>query len=134
MKPVAESGRQHLSDMFPIKNGVKQGDALLPLLFNSAVEYAITRVQVNQEGMKLNGTDQLQVYADVNILGGRVHTIQKNTQTLVATSKEIGLEVDTDKTKYVVVPQDQNARLSHNIKSDNKSSERVEPFQYVGKP
>jgi len=44
MKPVAVSGRQHLFDMFPIKNGLKQGDALLPLLFNSAVEYAITRV------------------------------------------------------------------------------------------
>jgi hypothetical protein len=75
MKPVAESGRQHLSDMFHIKNVVKQGDALSPLLFNSAVEYAITRVQVKREGMKLNGTYQFIVYADdVNIVGGCVHT------------------------------------------------------------
>jgi len=66
-----------LSDMFPIRNGLKQ-DALSPLHFSFALEYTIRRVQVNQNSLKLNGTHQLLVYADdVNILGGSVHTVRK---------------------------------------------------------
>ena len=86
------------SDMFPVRNGLKQRDALLSLLFNFSLEYAIRRVQVNQESWKLNGTHQLLVYADdVNILGGSVHTIKENAEALVIASKETGLEVNADK-------------------------------------
>ena len=85
---------KNLSDMLPIRTVLKEGDALSPLLFNFALEYAIRRVQVNQDGLKLNGTHQLLAYAeDVNILGGSVHTIKVNSEAMVMTSKEIGLEV-----------------------------------------
>jgi hypothetical protein len=95
---------QHLPDIFPIKKSLKQGDALSPLLFNSALEYAISRVQANQEGLKLNGTHQLLLYADdVNILGRSIHSIKKNAEDLVIASKAIGLEVNAEKTKYVVM-------------------------------
>jgi hypothetical protein len=61
---------KHLSEMFPTKNGLKQRDALLPLLFNFAVDHAIRRVQVNKYGFQLNSTHQLLVYADdINVRG-----------------------------------------------------------------
>jgi hypothetical protein len=64
-----------------------------------ALEYTIRRVRVNQDGLKLNGTHQLLVYADdVNILGGSRHTIKKNAEALVVASKE-NRQVNADKTK-----------------------------------
>jgi hypothetical protein len=59
------------------------------------------------------------VYADVNILGGSVHTIKKNTEALVVASKQTELEVNADKTKYMVTSQDQNAGRRRYIKTDD---------------
>jgi hypothetical protein len=73
-----------------IKNVLKKGDVLSPMYFNYFLEYAIRRVQVNKYSLKINGTLQLLVYADdVNILGGSVHTIKVNRETLKVASKEI---------------------------------------------
>ena len=120
------------SDVFPLKNGLKQGDALSPLLLNFSLQCAIRRVQVNQDGLKLNDTYQLLVYTyDVNIFGGGVRIIKKIIEPLVIASKEIWLEVNADKTKYMVIFRDQNAGWRHSMKIDSKSLEKVEEFRYL---
>jgi len=84
-------------------------------------------------GLKLNGTHQLLVYADdVNTLRRSVQTINENADTLVVASKEIGLEVDADKTKYTVMFRDQNTGHSQSMKTDNSSFARMEEFKYLG--
>jgi hypothetical protein len=119
--------------MFPIKNGLKKEDALLPFLFNFALDYGIKRVQVNQDGLKLNGTRQLPVYVDyVNILGEGVDNVKKNTAALVVTSKETGLEVNADNSKYMVMSRGRNARRIRSLKIDNCCFEKVEEFKYLG--
>jgi len=86
------------------------------------LEYAISRVQVNRDGLKLNGTHQLLAYADdVNILGGSIHTLKENAETLVAATMEIGLEVCADKVKYMVMSRDQNAGRIQSVGIDNST-------------
>jgi len=109
---------KNLSDVFP-GNCLKQGDVLSPLLFNFALEYAIRMVQVNQDGLKLNDIHHLLDYAvDVNISGGSVRTMKKNTEPLLVGIKESGVEVSVG--------------WSHSLKTDNSCFERVEEFSYLG--
>jgi len=72
--------------MFPIRNGLKH---LSSLLYKFAIEYTIRFVHVKQDGLKLNVTHQLLVYADdVNILGGSIRTVQENAEALVVARLE----------------------------------------------
>jgi hypothetical protein len=105
---------KYLSGNFPIQSGLKQ-DALSPLLFSFPLAYANRKVQESQVGQKLNVTYQLLVYVDdVNLLGDNINTIKRNRNFYA--SKEVGLEVNTEKTKYMLLSCHQYARQIHDIR------------------
>jgi hypothetical protein len=97
------------------------------------LEYAIRKVQENQVGLKLNETHQLLVYADyVNLLGDNIGSIKKNIVTLTDASKDVGLEVNREKTKYMLLSRHQNARQNYNTQRANRCFENVAQFKYLG--
>jgi hypothetical protein len=118
-----------VSDSFPIQNGLKQGDAISPLVLNFALEYGIRKVQEKQVGLKLNVTHQLLAYADnVNLLGDNIDTIRKDTETLIDTSKEVGLEINIEKTKYMLLSRHQSVGQNQERNIANRLFENVSQF------
>jgi uncharacterized membrane-anchored protein len=84
-------------------------------------------------GMKLNWAHQLLAHIDnVNLLGDNIDTIHKNRETLIDASKDVDLEVNVEKTKYILVSRDQNADQDLDIKIRNRSFENVFQFKYLG--
>jgi hypothetical protein len=84
-----------------------------------------------QVGQTLNGTHQLLVYThDVNPLGNNIDTIKKNTETLIDPTKEVSLEVNTEKTKNMLLSHHQNTGQNHDIKTANRGFENVAQFRY----
>jgi hypothetical protein len=84
-------------------------------------------------GLKLNRTHQLLAYAnDVNLLVDNIDTIKKNTETLIDAIKKVGMEINVENTKYVLLSRHQNVGQNRDIKTANRSFENVSQFKYLG--
>jgi hypothetical protein len=106
-----------LSDTFPIQNGLKQRDALSPLLLNFSLEYAIRKVQGNQV---------------ISLLGDSINIIKENIETLLGIDKDNGLEINEEKTKYMIISRHPNSGQNQNIRIANESFENVAKFKFLG--
>jgi hypothetical protein len=106
---------------------------LSPLFFNFVLDYAIRKIQEDQEGLKLNWIHQLLAYADdVNREEGNINIIKKNTEVLLDATNEVGLEVNAEKTMCMFMSNYQKAVEKHSIKIANWSFEDVAKFKYLG--
>jgi hypothetical protein len=115
-----------------VQNGLTQGDALSPLLSNLALVYATKKVQGNQVRLKLNGTHHMPVADEDNLLGDSIDTIKKNAERLIGVNTEVWLEVNAEKTKYILLSRHQNAGQNQYISIANRSFENVAQFKYLG--
>jgi hypothetical protein len=120
-----------LPDSFLIQNGLKQGNALSPLLLNFSLGYSIRKVEENQMRLKLNGMHYLQVYPDdVNLMADNINHREKQKRT--EGSNVVGLEVNGGKTKYMLLSHHQNAGQIHYTKIATRSFENVVELIYFG--
>jgi hypothetical protein len=108
---------EHLSDALPVQNGLAE-DATWPLIFSVALKYALRKVHENRE-LKLNGTFQLMIYANIHFLGENINAIRKSMEALLHASEEVGLKVNTEKTKCIFTSCHQTTGQNHNVRVTN---------------
>jgi hypothetical protein len=84
-------------------------------------------------GLKQNRTHQRLAYADdVNLLVDNIDTVKKNTDNLIDASKEVGLEINVEKTKYMLLSCHQNVGQNRDKRIENRLFENESKFKYLG--
>jgi len=122
-----------LSAPFIIHKGVQQAGTLACFLFNITLEHAIRKSGIQTRGTKHYKSVRLKAYAvDIVIIGRSLSSMKEAFQLLEEASKEVGLVVNKDKTKYMVATNTQNCSIPHAIEIRRYNFERVVSFTYLG--
>ncbi|KAJ4433920.1 hypothetical protein ANN_16234 [Periplaneta americana] len=131
---ISSEGSNRRIDIIAFKPPSLEGYIIDPTAFGPCINIKGFHIRTgdNREGLELNGLHQLLVYVDdVNMLGEHPQTIRESTGILLQASKEIGLEVNLEKTKYMIMSRDGNIVRNGNIKIGNLSFGEVEKFKYL---
>jgi hypothetical protein len=134
IKFIGNPYKNHLSHNFPIQICLTQKDGSVPPLLNFTLEYALKKVHGSHAGLKLNGTYQLlDSGVNVNLLRNNINTKKKKQilETLIDASK-VGLEVNAEKTWYMLLSPYQYAWQSHYMNSAYVTFQNVIEFKYLG--
>lgn len=121
-----------MSEVFPIETGLRQGDALSPILFNIAMQSVIRKVQKDSIGLKIENQNMvIAAYADdIIIMGETEDQVRNSASKLIEEGKSIGLNINEDKTKYLIVSRKQHRQNS--ISVGDMTFEKVPNFKYLG--
>lgn len=127
-----------ISESFEVKRGVRQGDPLSTLLFNAALELTIRKSGINRSGTLLNKSHQCLAYADDILLIARSRKkLEEVAGDLFKTAKQIGLQINKSKTKYMELKNKQGENRQNNLRVQMgeegvQEFEEVEEYMYLG--
>lgn len=123
-----------VSDIFDINNGLRQGDALSPLLFNVALEKATRAAELVVEMYTQRGPQLILAFADdIDIVGTSTIKVKEQFTRLEKESQKMGLKINEEKTKYMhIARQAGRDRVGQNVTMGEFNFERVNSFKYLG--
>jgi hypothetical protein len=122
------------TDDFKVDRGLKQGNVISAILFNIVLEYVISRLTITPKGIIFNKMTEFIAYADDTVLLGRsVNYLKETLEELKQGAKKVGLEINQDKTKYMIMSRNKDKwQKVQDFTSGEVSYERVDTFKYLG--
>ena len=122
-----------LSDWFEVRSGLKQGDALSPVLWNIALESVFRNFKHRQQFFSRTGISLILAYADdIDVVGDSYDAVRGIFLQFQQDAKKIGLNINEDKTKYLHLTQYSSVRLPTKINKGSSIFERPLEFKYIG--
>ncbi|KAL4084379.1 hypothetical protein QTP88_028202 [Uroleucon formosanum] len=128
MKTLEEFG-------MPMTTGLRQGDAISPVLFNIVLEKVVREAALDKEGVKL-GKNNIGILAyadDIVLMAESKDKLKEESKQLINAAKRVGLEINAEKTEYMVVQRHEQIGCRNEVlEVENYKFKRVQQFKYLG--